>query len=321
MQRFAVMLIITAAFLSACAGTGWVRTPVAKQHEFAVSMEQPRGNGAVVPQQKVPANDIALSAMKKLLGDLKYLEKEGLTSKSKPKPVFQEAEIERLAPVLTEELAKADTSQRVRFISFNQAQGVLFSHSQKTEGVVFFASDGRLNIAFNYINFNRLPSETSAIYSSYTEDDPLKVRVSDTPIAAVAPYAELRKFENGAQAPMWVMADLKQLEEAVSTAAAPVVKAPEKAAPAAPYQAVAPAAPPQAVAPAAPPQAGAPAASPQAGAAGTPAEKTAPPHAADDSLEKDIKNKLKYLKELRDEGLISEQDYTAKKMELLNKIK
>jgi hypothetical protein len=38
-------------------------------------------------------------------------------------------------------------------------------------------------------------------------------------------------------------------------------------------------------------------------------------------LKEDIKNKLKYLKELLDEGLISEKDYTVKKMELLDKIK
>jgi len=38
-------------------------------------------------------------------------------------------------------------------------------------------------------------------------------------------------------------------------------------------------------------------------------------------LKEEIRNKLKYLKELFDEGLISEKDYTVKKMELLDKIK
>ena len=37
-------------------------------------------------------------------------------------------------------------------------------------------------------------------------------------------------------------------------------------------------------------------------------------------LKQDIKIKLRYLKELLDEGLITEKDYNAKKMELLGKI-
>jgi len=37
-------------------------------------------------------------------------------------------------------------------------------------------------------------------------------------------------------------------------------------------------------------------------------------------LQQDIKNKLNYLKDLLNEGLISEKDYNTKKKELLDKI-
>ena len=52
-----------------------------------------------------------------------------------------------------------------------------------------------------------------------------------------------------------------------------------------------------------------------------PAAPAAPAPAGEDLLKEDIRNNLRYLKELLDEGLISEQDYAAKKMELLKKIK
>jgi hypothetical protein len=54
---------------------------------------------------------------------------------------------------------------------------------------------------------------------------------------------------------------------------------------------------------------------------GTPVEKTEANLASEDMLKEHIKNKLKYLKELLDDGLISEEDYTGKKKELLDKIK
>jgi len=108
------------------------------------------------------------------MGDLQYTEKAGLMNNIKQRPVFQQTEIDRLAPVLAATLAKADAGQRLRFISFNQGQTAIFSESRKTEGVVFIDSTGRLNFAFNYINAKRLPSETSAIYASYAEVDPTK---------------------------------------------------------------------------------------------------------------------------------------------------
>ena len=42
--------------------------------------------------------------------------------------------------------------------------------------------------------------------------------------------------------------------------------------------------------------------------------------APEDQFEENIKNKLKFLKELLEEGLISETDYNAKKMGLLKGI-
>lgn len=294
MKRIAFLFIISAAFFSACTNTKWVRTTVAERYDFNVTLEQQQEKGTVIQKKFAHPYEIDLSDLEKLMGDLKYIEKSGLMRTEKQSPVFQAVEIDRLAPVLALTLAKADASQRIRFTSFNQGDLVIFSVSRKTEGVIFIEPAGRLNIAFNFINYNRQPSENTAINPSFSSADPLKIKTSETPLSATVPYAELHKFETGELAPMWVVADLEKLKESNSTATVPIIQATEE-----------------------PP----PATGPKVEIKGTPVEKTKPDQASEDVLKEDIKNKLRYLKELLDEGLISEKDYTVKKMELLDKIK
>jgi hypothetical protein len=225
------------------------------------------------------------------MGDLNYA---GKGESEKPGPVFQAAEIERLAPVLAETLAKADAGRRIRFISFNQGKTWILSYPRKTEGVLFVEPSGRLNIAFNLINSRLQTSEISAIDPIYSSADPLKIKESDAPLSSLPPYAQLHKFQAGEQAPMWVVADLEKLKESVGTAPPPTVDATEKVSPA-------------------------PAPRPETREA--PVGKAAPDRAPEATFEESIRNKLQFLKELRDEGLISEEDYNLKKKELLDRIK
>ena len=153
MKRIAVLLIICAAFTSACTSTKWVRTTVAEQYTFNVTLEQQQEKGIFIQQKYAHPYEIDISDLEKLMGDLKYIEKSGLMRKEKLGPVFQPVEIDRLAPVLALTLAKADTNQRIRFTSFNQGDFLIFSVSRKTEGVIFIGPAGRLNIAFNFINY------------------------------------------------------------------------------------------------------------------------------------------------------------------------
>jgi len=292
MKRTAILLIITAAFLSACTNTKWVRTNVDMQRDFIVTLEQ-QEEGVIVQQQYEQPYEINLADLEKLMGDLMYTKAVGLTNKKKQNPVFQVVEIERLASVLVDTLAKADANQRIRFTSFNQGKASMFSVPQKTEGVLFVESDGRLNVAFNYINVARQPSETSAIYHNDSRVNPLKIETSDTHILSIDPYADLHKFENGNQAPMWVVVDLKKMKESTIPATVPVIKISEEISPAV---------------------------VPTTEALGTSVESPAPTQSPEDMLKEDIRNNLKYLKELLDDGLISEKDYDAKKHELLDKI-
>lgn len=294
MKRLAILFVVSAAFVSACTGAKLVRTTVAKQNYFNVTLEQRLEKGATeLPKYQHPFM-IELAELKKGMGDLTYIEKAGLMSANQQKPVFKAVEIDRLAPVLATALAKADASQHIRFVSFNQSKFLIFSETRETEGVIFVDSDGRLNFAFNCINADRQPSETSAIYHVFSSVDPLQIKRSDTTLSPTAPYAELHQFGTGQKAPMWIVVNLDAMKKAVGAVTAPLGKAAEDAGPAV---------------------------APGTGTMATPAEKTAPPPASEDRLKQDIRNNLRYLKELRDEGLISEKDYTAKKMELLDKIK
>ncbi len=306
MNRFVILLIIAALFLSACAGSQWVRTPVVKQHEFNVTLEQRQEDTSLASQRYAHPHQVEQGDLKTLLGGLTYTEEAGLLSEEKNHPVFQAAEIDRLAPVLADTLATADASQRIRFISFNHDQGVLFSVSRKTEGVMFIGSDGRLNIAFNHINLNRQASESTAIFPNYANADPLKIKSSDTPISPMAPYAQLQRFEDGKQAPMWVVVDFEKQDEAASHLSVPT-KATEIASPV-----VAPKT--ESVEKAIDNPEPTKMQFQKSGGAVTSVDSLKEEH------KQEIKSKLKYLKELYDEGLITEKDYNGKKMELLNKI-
>jgi len=293
MRRIAALLIISAAFTSACTSSKWVRTSVAEHYDFNVTFEQYQGKGVVISKKYAHPHEIDIPDLARLMGDLKYIEKGGRMRKEKHSPVFQSVEIDRLAPVLAATLAKADASQRIRFTSFNQGELLVFSVSRKTEGVIFIDPAGRLNIAFNYINYNRQSGESTAVEPIYSGVDPLKIKASDTTLAAPAPYAEFHTFETGKQAPMWVVADLEKLKEAPRTATVPIGNTMEETIPAE---------------------------APKVEIEAAPVEKMAPNQASEDTLAENIKIKLKYLKELLDEGLISEKDYAVKKKELLDKI-
>lgn len=300
MNRKLALLIVCAVFLSACTSTKWVRTSVTNDYDLSVTLEQHQEKGTIVLQKYQQPKSMDLVELKTLMSDLDYTEKAGLMGKSEQGPVFQSEEIERLAPVLVAALAKAEASQRLRFISYNQGQSAIFSESRKTEGVVFVDAAGRLNFSFNYINARRLPSETSAIYASPSEADPLKIKTSETPLLSPASYAEFQQFETGEPAPMWVAADLKKLKDATNSAPTPSVTDTAPNAKAKEETSAPVASRPESNHP--------------------PTEKSAPAPASDDLFKQELKNKLKFMKELYDEGLISEKDYQDKKKALLEKV-
>jgi len=288
-------------FVTACGTARWVRTPVLEGSRTTVNLEHRVEKKEIVSQQYDHPFQIPLQDMNKLLSDLTYQEKGVLMGGDKKHPVFQTIEIATLAPALTDTLAKATPDQRIQFISFNKGGGLLFKNTRKTEGILFVTPKDRINLAFNMINADAMDADSLDSPQIYTNSDPLKIKYADTTIIPAAPYSKSGQLATGKPAPMWVVADAAKLAEAVASepkpAPAPVAVTP------APVIAPTPAP----VTPA-----------PQPVIAPQPESRINPPPPVAD--QEDIKNKLKYLKELYDGGLISEQEYTLEKKKILEKI-
>ena len=305
MKQTAAIFIagIMLLFSTACGTARWVRTPVLEGSRTTVNLEHRVEKDQILPQQYDHPYRIPVMDMTKLLGDLLYSERGVLIGGGKEIPVFQEIEIETLAPALADALAKATSDQRIQFISFNKGGGLLFKNTRKTEGILFVEPKGRINLAFGLINADVMDADSEDSPQIYTNSDPLKIKYADTVIVPVG-YAAMKALETGKPAPMWVVADAVKLTEAVASAPKPA-PAPVVAAPA-----------PAIVTP--PP---APAPAP---VSATPEKTTkpvmAPQPATPAATQEDIKNKLKYLKDLYEGGLISEPEYAAEKKKLLDKI-
>jgi hypothetical protein len=276
MKLVNVMLLVAFIFLSACSTVRVVQSPTVQTKEFIVGTEQQQQKGEVIQQNYAHPFEMDLADLKNLLSTLTYV-KTGVLVKDKEKehPVFQPVEIDRLAPALVDALSKADASQRVRFLSYNSEDILIFSNSRETEGIIFITPDNRFNIAFSFINTRQASDDAGPSLPGFTKIDPLAEKESDNHIIAAPPFTELHTFEDGDVAPMWLIADLNKIKEAPRAAD-------EK---------------------------------------DRPVEQPAASEDAGKALLEDIKTKLEYLKELLDQGMITEEDYNTKKQELLDKIK
>lgn len=279
MRLTVTLLILAAALLSGCSAARFERTAVSRQADLSLALERVAGQGG---GYRHPCR-VEVADLRYLLGQLAYREQAPYGDEERQAPVFQPAEIDRLAPLLADALAGADADRRVRFLSFNLEPGTLFSQSRKSEGVFFAAEGERLQIAFNYINAKRLPAETSAQQAPFADLDPLSIAAARTALISRPPLLNPVSLADGRPAPLRLSVDLAALRAA--RAAAPPSAPPAPAA-AAPFSPAAPAPAPPAALP----------------------------------LQQEIREKLKYLKELLVEGLISEQDFETRKRELLDRL-
>ena len=291
MMRLVPLLLIGALTLTACAQLAPSRVVVARQYRLAVTLEEQSTADASAPLAHPCALDPAV--LKTLMARLRYQGKAGLVHERTTLPVFQDDEIERLAPLLTQALARAGQDQYVRFVSFSQGKGVFFNKSQKSEGIMFVTSGHTLNLAFNYINAKRSPSETSALYHEYSKLNPLRITTTATPLVLSSAGVRLQALADNQPAPMWLVADMKMLEKGLATAAAPV-------------------------APTAAPR-------PEMKTAGVSvvggeAEIAAAAAETEQQKRQSIKEKLRFLKALFKEGLISQEEYNGQKTEILNQL-
>jgi hypothetical protein len=212
--------------------------------------------------------------------------------KEKQKSIFSAGEIEILSPVFSQALAQATTDQMVEFSISTWKKDLVFGSDKYTSGMFFINQDG-LNWVFGNVNL-ALGQEGEKFTGNPSHSVPKGVHV-------VAQEGQLnfrpshRKWWEPKVFPNWVYAP------------APFTLASEPAPTASAPSAISkPVTPPKPVPPPV-----------------IEKEKSAPNQTSsfkEPQEDDDLSQRLRKLKSLRDEGLISEEDYLQKKKEILKSL-
>lgn len=220
MRQIVLIFLVCTFALSGCAGLKSNQTVVAQDYYISVSLEAFRS----LPKNLKMSQPYSLdySTLKEVMQNIHYRGAKTITGRHAKMPVFQDDEIERLAPSLIEAVSLTTNDQYVRFVSFNQGKGVLFNTSRKTEGILFISSAGKLNIAFNFINDKRSASETSAMFHEFSPLNPLELATIESQIVVTAPGLTMYISADGTQSPAWVVGDLGFIKKRLSTQTASV---------------------------------------------------------------------------------------------------
>ncbi len=309
MNKISVLLLLTVGIITGCATGRWVNDPIISDQYVKVGLEHRVGDDAVSnPQYRHPVQ-MDPAQVRQLLTGLTYQESAVLLGKPKIEPVFQDFELARLAPGISEALAKAGPRERVAFTSFNKGGGLLFAKRRITQGVIFMDPEDLLNIAFTCINCETRPDEPLNRSSDPLQRDPLEITKTERPLMLQHPFTTIHMDADGRLHPDWVVIDLDEFS--ASAARGPVNPVP--------------ASPPAAEEPglkAPAPQV------PQAPDAAVSAREAEPElQAAPDqtgsrwnSQKEKIKREFSLLKELYDEKLITSEEYEARKAKLLDQL-
>jgi hypothetical protein len=216
MKRKIMAVVLIALFAAGCGKGDWKDSAVAKDDGIVVRLEQQMKDGQVVDQNYQHPIEIDPFTMSWLLDDLRYIPKSTLIGGSGETPVFKQYEIDRLAPALSEALQMADSSRRVHFTSYNTSKELLFEKPAKTEGVMFVDSAGTLHIAFSWINvlldIDGKPQSPRASHKF----DVLTLKDTEAKIVAAKPYMSTYRLEQGKTASMRLAINLDHLRAMVS---------------------------------------------------------------------------------------------------------
>jgi hypothetical protein len=224
---------------------------------------------------------VEAETMATLLAALRYTEGGRLQSGGR-QPVFSAEEIDALAPRLSETLANARPDQRVDFVSFGHI-GMGIGNMRKTEGSVFADSQGQLNIAFAGIRHLMTVDDDFTRFRDFSLGDPLAVDRSTVRLDMNDSAFSRKQRDDGSPWPMWVKGS------------------PDRTVPIAKHREAGPARSDP------PPRPAAPVAHPE-----SPTDLPATQQA--------VRDQLAFLKELYDEGLITEEDYRRERERVLHQL-
>ncbi len=286
------LLVSVIALVSACAATA-PDSPSAGHgsDDLDVRLEPA---SAEVQQHSPLGHPLAASPaeLQSVLASLRYVES-GLLAGSSEQPVFAADELQDLVPALQSALAAATPGQQVRFASFTRRGGAL-GQQRKTEGVVFVDRADRLNLAFVDIHEFAGPDEDFFRFLELTDRDPLITRPSLIALHSDHPGHRSLTEQERQPLPLWIRADLTAVAAEPDRTEHPVA--------------------------ADEPVASEVQADPVASEPAPPAAAPAPPSSEVDRIELQVRQRLQFLKELHEDGLISTEEYEQQRREVLQRL-
>ena len=223
-MKKSVIVVLGVAFLLAagCGGPRWEYAVVEESRNQIIRIQHTLEDGRIEAQGYRHPADVDAQTMDFFLGALSYLERDlPFIGERKKNPVFQDGEIERLAPALSRALREADEDGRVAFTSFNSGGGLVFEKRRRTDGVVFVDPENRINIAFSWINTELPTDEAEAAALGEPPDNPFAIKDARTPLKSDHSTIRPAMQADGRPYPLWVLADLSDLEAAVPDDAGP----------------------------------------------------------------------------------------------------
>lgn len=290
MNRPAILLLGLLLF-AGCTGDRWVRTTVVNEDEMKIYLEHRVEDDIIKEQHFDHPFQFNPKELKAILKGLEYKEPR-ILKKDEQVRVFYDLEVATLTPALAKVMSSANSKQRVRFVSFNLGRTLIFSSPRKTEGVMFLEKGGLLNIAFSFINEDMDLDDRFDQTATYQYRDPMRIQSSRTPLVPKEWYTHATSAADGRLCPLWVVVDLKKTGEMYAGTPPPEAGITTMEKPA------------------------------EEAAKPTPEEVEEKPAPAETKgADQTLKDKLKFLQDLYNEGLIDEEEYKAKKKELLEKFK
>lgn len=293
--RFLFLLPVLLLLCSSCVSGRWVQMEVYGEKELMVLLEHRLDDNKIVNPKYAHPYSFDTREITELLLGLHYRSPR-IFQDPVIEPVFDRQETARMAPQLAKALATAEPWERIRFVSYNTGGGLLFSTRRKTEGVMFLEDGGQLNVAFVTVNRELEPGNIHDPDTGITRIDPLNIKSAQNPLEPQPWYKTRLDEKTHRPYPLWAVINLDRARELMADSYKKTARQ-RKQKPAveqAPVQNKA-----GNVKKAAPP-------GPKIG----PADTTADP----------MEESLKRLKGFYEKGLIDEEEYKARRAEILDQL-
>ncbi len=168
------LLILIVGIFPSCAGKKHAKTMIYEDEWVVVRLEVELTHGKQIKEKNynhpIIIKEEQLTA---LLASIYYRKNPVVLKKSKKLlPAFSEGEMKMLVPHLVTALAKANSNQRIYFSSKAVKSGFLFARDTLSNGIIFI-SGKNFNIAFANINYDLKGSEASSTDTGFYTGDPL----------------------------------------------------------------------------------------------------------------------------------------------------